>query len=198
MESSRMTTSRLCSTRRFAFSITISATCTWRAAGSSIVEENLVARLIRGLEVDRFNLDQREVLFTFVRRADLAANCVASLEVEFANLGGRDVDIVGAGQIVVVGRAEKAIAVGQNFQHAFGKNVGFFFALRLEDLEDQILLAQTAGPGQIQRSGDLGQLGYVFFFEFCDGHRFTCEEISVGGMRKRSTYFRGRAGGPVM
>ena len=38
MESSRITTSRLCSTRRLAFSITISATWTWRAAGSSKVE----------------------------------------------------------------------------------------------------------------------------------------------------------------
>jgi len=38
MESSRMTTSFLCSTRRLAFSSTISATCTWRVAGSSKVE----------------------------------------------------------------------------------------------------------------------------------------------------------------
>jgi len=38
MESSRITTSRLCSTRRLAFSITISATWTWRTAGSSKVE----------------------------------------------------------------------------------------------------------------------------------------------------------------
>ena len=34
-----MITSRLCSTRRLAFSITISATWTWRVAGSSKVEE---------------------------------------------------------------------------------------------------------------------------------------------------------------
>ena len=38
IESRRITTSRLCSTRRFAFSITISATWTWRTAGSSKVE----------------------------------------------------------------------------------------------------------------------------------------------------------------
>src|SRR6185437_13167816 len=38
IESSRMTTSFLCSTRRRAFSITISATCTWRVASSSKVE----------------------------------------------------------------------------------------------------------------------------------------------------------------
>jgi hypothetical protein len=38
MESSRITTSLLCSTRRLAFSMTISATCTCRVAGSSKVE----------------------------------------------------------------------------------------------------------------------------------------------------------------
>src|SRR5262249_39495688 len=38
MLSRRITTSRLCSTRRLAFSMTISATCTWRDAGSSNVE----------------------------------------------------------------------------------------------------------------------------------------------------------------
>src|SRR6059036_1677068 len=39
IESSRMTTSLPCSTRRLAFSITMSATWTWRSAGSSNVEE---------------------------------------------------------------------------------------------------------------------------------------------------------------
>ena len=39
IESKRMTTSFLCSTSRLAFSITISATWTWRCAGSSKVDE---------------------------------------------------------------------------------------------------------------------------------------------------------------
>ena len=38
IESSRITTSRLCSTSRLALSMTISATWTWRVAGSSKVE----------------------------------------------------------------------------------------------------------------------------------------------------------------
>ena len=39
IESSRITTSFLCSTKRLAFSITMSATCTWRVAGSSNVDD---------------------------------------------------------------------------------------------------------------------------------------------------------------
>ena len=135
-----------------------------------VVEEDLVARFFGRLEVDGFDLDQGKIFFAFVGRTHLAADGVAGLQVEFADLRGRDVNVVGAGEIVVIGRAQKAVAVGQDFQHALGEDVAFFFALRLENLEDQVLLAQTAGAGQIQRSGDLGQLGNVLFFEFSDGH----------------------------
>jgi len=48
--------------------------------------------------------------------------------------------------------------------------VSFFFTLRLQDLEDEILFAESAGAGQLQGSGDLGQLGNIFFFEFSNGH----------------------------
>ncbi len=48
-----MTTSRPCSTRRFAFSMTISATWTWRIAGSSKVEET-TSPLHRALHVGDF------------------------------------------------------------------------------------------------------------------------------------------------
>ena len=51
MESSKITTFFLCSTRRLAFSITISATCTWRVAGSSNVEETTSPRTVRFISV---------------------------------------------------------------------------------------------------------------------------------------------------
>src|SRR5688572_8119655 len=37
-----------------------------------IIEENLFARLLGSLEVDRLDLDQCEVTFAFLRRADLS------------------------------------------------------------------------------------------------------------------------------
>ena len=46
-----MTTSRRCSTSRFAFSITISATWTWREAGSSNVLEITSPRTERCISV---------------------------------------------------------------------------------------------------------------------------------------------------
>ena len=135
-----------------------------------VVEEDLVARLLGRLEVDGFDLDQREVLFSLVRGTDVAADRVAGLEIELANLRRRDVDVVRAGEIVVVRRAQEAVAVGKNLQHAFGEDVAFFFALRLEDLEDQILLAKAAGSRNLQSARNTAQFGYVLFFQFSDGH----------------------------
>ena len=135
-----------------------------------IVEENLVARLLRRLEVDGLDLDQGKILFALVRRAHIAADRVAGLQIKLANLRRGDVNIVRAGQIVVVGRAQEAIAVGQDFQHAIGEDVALLFALRLKNLEDQILLAKGAGALDLQGARDSGQFSNVFFFEFRDGH----------------------------
>ena len=135
-----------------------------RIERGQVVEEDLVARLFGRLEVDGLDLDQGEVFLAFVGRADVAADGVAGFEVEFANLRGRDVDVVGAGQIVVVGRAQEAVAVGQNLEHAFGKDVAFFFALGLKNLEDQVLLAEAAGARDLQGARDAAQFSDVFFF----------------------------------
>src|SRR5580704_17554526 len=135
-----------------------------------VVKQNLVAGFVRRLKVDGLNLDEREVFFAFVRRAYLAADCVTGFKVKFANLGRGDVNVVGARKVVVIGRAEKTVAIGQDFENAFSENVTFFFALRLQDFEDQILFAHTAGTGQIQGPCDLGQLGDVLFFQFSNGH----------------------------
>jgi hypothetical protein len=93
-------------------------------------------------------------------------------------LGWRHVDVVRSGQIVVVGRAEEAVAVGENLKDSLGEDVAFFFALSLEDLEDQILLAEAAGARNLKRTGNAAQLCNVFFFEFCDGH----VHLRKGGM----------------
>ena len=129
-----------------------------------VVKENLVAGFVRRLEVYGFDLDQREVLLALVRRTDLAADGVTGLEVELANLRGGDIDVIGPGQVVVIRGTEEAVAVRKNFQNAFSKNVSFFFALRLEDLKNEILLAQAARTGEVELASDLGQLGDVLFF----------------------------------
>ena len=123
-----------------------------------VLEEQLVARLVGRLEVDRFDLDQREVPLPFLGRPDLARDGVAGLQVELADLRRRDVDVVGARQVVVVGGAEEAEAVGQHLEHAFREDEAALLGLRLEDLENQLLLAHAGRAGDVQVLGDLGEL----------------------------------------
>ena len=61
-----------------------------------VVEEDLVARFLGRLEVDRVDFDQREVALAFLGRADLAGDGVAGAQVEAADLRRRDVDVVRA------------------------------------------------------------------------------------------------------
>ena len=131
---------------------------------SEVVEQDLVARFLGRLKVDGLDLDQREILFAFVRGPHLAADGVAGFQIELADLRGRNINVIRTGQVVVIGGAEKAIAIRQDFQNTFGKNMAFFFALSLEDLEDEVLLAQAAGAGQLEGPSNFCQLGDVFFF----------------------------------
>ena len=138
-----------------------------------VLEEELVARLVGRFEVDRFDLDQREVALAVLRRPHLAGDRVAGLQVELADLRRRDVDVVGAGQVVVVGRAQEAEAVRQHFEDAFGEHEAAHLGLRLQDLENQILLAHAGGAGDVQILGDLGEL--------LDAHVLQVVDVQRGG-----------------
>src|SRR5688500_1949034 len=75
------------------------------------------------------------------------------MQIELSDLRGRDVDVVRARQIAVVGRAQEAEAVRERLEHPFGEDESALRRLRLQNLEDQILLAKSAGTldGQVLR-----------------------------------------------
>ena len=269
IESSRMTTSFLCSTSRLAFSITISATCTWRCAGSSkverddlaldrplhvgdflgplvdeqhdqvhlgmvrrdavgqaleqhrlaragrrddeaalalaerreqvhdaarevlglgleldarlrverreVLEEHLLARLLGRLEIDRFDLDQREVAFPVLRRPDLARDGVARVQIELPDLGRRHVDVVGPRQVVVIRRPQEAESVGQGLENALREDEAALLGARTEDLEDQLLLAHAGRALHFQLLGELGEGRHAHVLE-----RGEVDHLAVG------------------
>ena len=51
-----------------------------------VLEEHALLAAGRRLEVDRLDLDQREVAFAFLRRSNLAGDGVAGVQVELADL----------------------------------------------------------------------------------------------------------------
>ena len=123
-----------------------------------VVEEDLVAGFLGRLVVDRVDLDQGEIALALLGRPDLAGDGVAGAQVETADLRGRDIDVIGARQIVVLRRAQKAEAVRQALEHAVGEDQAALFGLRLQDLEDQLLLAQAGDAGDPHVLRDLVEI----------------------------------------
>src|SRR5436190_1155421 len=70
---------------------------------------------------------------------------------------GRNVDVVGAGEVVVVGGSKESETIRENLEDAFGEDQPRLFGAGPEDLEDQLLLAHAGGAGYLELACDLGQ-----------------------------------------
>ncbi len=135
-----------------------------------IVEVDFVLGLLGVFEVERVDLEQSEIAFAFLRRADVAVDGVAGAQAETADLAWADVDVVGAGEVVRFRRAQKAEAVGQHFDDAFADDVDLLRRQLLEDGEQQLLLAHGAGVLDFVFFGELHQLGRCFGLEVLEFH----------------------------
>jgi hypothetical protein len=72
---------------------------------------DLVPDLFRILEIDRIDLEEREVTFAFLRSTDRTLDGITGLQREAADLRGGDVDVVRTRQIVGIGGTQEAEAV---------------------------------------------------------------------------------------
>src|SRR5262249_7275451 len=124
-----------------------------------VVEQRLVARLLGRLEVDRLDLQQREVPLGVLRWAHLTGDRVAGAQVEPPDLGRRHVNVVRAGEVIVVRRSQEAESVRKDLQHAFREDETIALRLALQDLEDQLLLAEPAEPLNTELLGHVVQVG---------------------------------------
>ena len=123
------------------------------------------------LEVDRLDLDQREVPLALLGRPDLSRHRVAGVQVEPPDLGRRDVDVVRTGKIVVLRRSEETEALRKNLEHAFAEDQALAFGLALENPEDQILAPHPGWVFDRERLGDAAQL--------VDGHLLELGEVET-------------------
>ena len=137
---------------------------TMRLSGCSGVrssKKTFSRQQVRVVVVDRLDAQQREVALVFLRRADLPGHRRAGAQAEAANLAGRDVDVVRAGEVVVVGAAEEAEAVGQDFQRAFAEHQAVELHPLFEDPEDQILLLDAGDLRTVLLAGLLDELRHA-------------------------------------
>ena len=94
-------------------------------------------------EVDGLDLDQGEILLAVLGGPDDAGDRVAGPELELADLGRRNVDVVLAGQVAEFRGPQEAEAVLQALQDAFREEQALLLGLGLEDLEDEVVLARA-------------------------------------------------------
>jgi len=125
-----------------------------------VFEQDLVLRHLRRFAVDVIDLEQRKVALAFFRRADAAGDVVAGTQIETTDLRGRHVDIVRAGEVRLVRTAQEAEAILQDFQNAFAVDAAAGACMRLQDQEDDVLLAR-AGDAFLdaERVGECEEVG---------------------------------------
>src|SRR5438093_9992720 len=119
-----------------------------------VVEQDLMACLLWLMVVDGLDLEQREVALALLGGADLSRDHVAGAKVEAADLAGRDVDVVRARQVVVVGRAQEAETVGEYLEHTLAADEDVLLGLRLQDGEDELLLTHRGRALDVHVLGD--------------------------------------------
>ena len=123
-----------------------------------VLEEDLVPRRFRSLQVEVVDLEQREVALTLFRRPDLPRDGVAGAQPETPDLARRDVDVVRSRLVGAARRAQEAEAVLEDLQHPVAVYVLSSPGVALEDAEDDVLLARASHALDAQGLGQRQQL----------------------------------------
>jgi len=127
-----------------------------------VVKIDAVLDRVRCFEVDFVDFNEGEVALAVFGGADFAVHRVPGAEREAADLGGGDVNIFGAGEVVGFRIAQEAEAIGQNFQRAVAGNRLVVLREGLQDGEHHVLLAQAGGVLDLQLLGKIQQVGGGF------------------------------------
>ena len=132
---------------------------------------DLVLDLLGVFEIDRGDLEQGEIALAFLGAADRSFGGVAGAQAEAADLGGRDVDIVGARQVVGFRGAQEAEAVLQDLDHTLAQDFDLAVGQFLEDGEQHVLLAHGRCVFDLKFFGKSQQIGGFFILEILQLHR---------------------------
>ncbi len=136
-----------------------------------VVKGDPVLGLLGFLVVDALDLEQRQVPLALLGRPHLPHDGIAGAQIEPLDLAGRDVDVVGAVEVVPVLAAEESVAFGQDLEDAFAADDRILIEQRLLDTEDQVLLAEARVVGDVELFCQCMQFSYGLLFELGDIHR---------------------------
>src|SRR5690606_33719479 len=94
-------------------------------------------------------------------RTNLSRNGRAGAQTKAANLARRNVNIVGARKVVIIGTAQKAETIGQNFERPLAVEQTVHFDPLFENLEYKILLLHGGGVFDVILAGLLNEFGHA-------------------------------------
>src|SRR5260221_14060691 len=89
---------------------------------SEVVEKDLLGEQVWVLKVDRLDSQQGKVALVLLWWADLSGDRRPRAQAKPPNLARRDVDIIGAREVVIVGAPQKAEPVGQDLECPFAEH----------------------------------------------------------------------------
>ncbi len=136
--------------------------------GRQVVEEDLARQQVGILVVDRLHAQQGEVALVLLGRPNLTRYRRPRAQPKTPNLAGRHVDIVGAGQVVVVRTAQEAETVGQDLQRSFPVHQPIELHAFLENLENQVLPLHAGIVDEVLLARLLNQLAHRQLLQFGD------------------------------
>ena len=146
-----------------------------RVDRGQVVEERAAARRVGVDAVDAVDAEQAPVLLAVTRGADDAGDAIADAQAGAAHLAGRDVDVVRAGQQAVA--AHEAVALVDDVEDAGRVDLAGVLGLTLEDLVDEIVLADAGRGIELELAPDLAELG--------DAHLAEVGDIEVVALARR-------------
>ena len=108
--------------------------------------------------VNALHAEQGKVPLILFRRPNLAGDGRPLSQSETSNLTGRDVDIIGARQVVIIRTAEEAEPVGQDLQRPLTEHQPGHLGPLFEDAEDEVLFLQARNLADLFLLGEVDQL----------------------------------------
>ena len=137
-----------------------------------------MTHLFRHVEIDVVDLEQREIALPVLRRANLSFDRIAGAQAEPTHLAWRDVDVVGAGQVVGFRGPQKAETILKNLEHAVAEDRHVVLRQLLKDRKHHVLLAQGTGVFDLQFLGERQQFCRGLALQFLEIHREPAREPS--------------------
>ena len=89
--------------------------------------------------VDRLHLQEGKVFLPIFWLSDLSADDISCSHAEATDLGGGDVDVIGAGKEVVLWGSQEPKAFWEDFQDTLSEEQSILLRFFMDDLIDQIL-----------------------------------------------------------